>query len=236
MRQVTRKGLITVAAAGGVLATFSGGTAFADSGVQGTAGNSGGVLAGNNVQAPISVPVNVCGNTVTVLGALNPAAGTKCGGGGSTAVSGDAGESSGIGSGNNIQAPVDVPVNVCGNGINAVGGDNVATGDCGDDGTGTTPGNPGPDDPGPGDPGPDNPGGPGDNPGGPGDNPGGSGDNPGDSGDVTPASDVRTQSAPTGELAQTGAGEMIGVGVPLSAGLLVGGFVLYRRAARLAQR
>ncbi|SCK53929.1 chaplin [Streptomyces sp. WMMB 322] len=235
MRQVTRKGLITVAAAGGVLATFSGGTAFADSAVQGTAGNSGGVLSGNNVQAPISAPINVCGNTVTVLGALNSASGTSCGGGGSTSVSGSSGNSEGIGSGNNIQAPIDVPVNVCGNGINAVGEGSPASADCGGGAETTPPGDDGPDNPGPDDPGPDNPGP--DNPGpdnpGP-DNPGP--DNPGGSGDDTPTSDVRTQSEPMSELAQTGAGEMIGIGVPLSAGLLVGGFVLYRRAARLAQR
>ncbi|OEU89374.1 hypothetical protein DB35_20670 [Streptomyces abyssalis] len=237
MRQVTRKGLITVAAAGGVLATFSGGTAFADSATQGVAGNGSGVLAGNNVQAPISVPVNVCGNTVSVLGSLNSASGGSCGDSGSTRTSGTAGDSGGIGSGNNVQAPVDVPVNVCGNGISALGNSNSASGDCGGDSdvtppTDEEPENPGPEDPGPEDPGPDNPGpddpGP-ENPGGP--------DNPGGGNDVTPTSDVRTASEPiTGELAHTGAGEMIGIGAPLSAGLMIGGFVLYRRASRLARR
>jgi hypothetical protein len=65
----------------------------------------------------------------------------------------------------------------------------------------------------------------------------GSEDGPDGPPEIKPASDVRTQSTPaTGELAHTGAGEMVGIGAPLSAGLLIGGFVLYRRASRLAQR
>lgn len=235
MRQVTRKGLITVAAAGGVLATFSGGTAFADSAAQGAAGTSSGVLSGNNIQAPVNAPVNVCGNTVSIVGSLNPAVGSSCGDSGSTQTSGAAGNAEGIGSGNNVEAPINAPVNVCGNSISALGEDNSASGDCGG-GSDVTPPiedepeNPGPDEPGPDDPGPDNPG-----PDDPGtDNPGGGSD---DSSGVTPASDVRTQSEPvTGELAHTGAGDMIGIGAPLSAGLLIGGYVLYRRASRLARR
>ncbi|KMS78485.1 hypothetical protein ACH49_16000, partial [Streptomyces leeuwenhoekii] len=63
MRQVTRKGLMTMAAATGVLAA-AGGAAHADSGAHGSASGSPGVLSGNTVQAPVHVPVNVCGNTV----------------------------------------------------------------------------------------------------------------------------------------------------------------------------
>ncbi|WP_346428778.1 chaplin [Streptomyces sp. Z26] len=77
MRQVTKKGLITVAAAGGVLA-LSGGTAFADSGAQGAASDSPGVLSGNTIQLPVHVPVNLCGNTIDVVGLLNPAFGNTC--------------------------------------------------------------------------------------------------------------------------------------------------------------
>ncbi|AXK32243.1 DUF320 domain-containing protein [Streptomyces armeniacus] len=77
MRQVTKKGLITVAAAGGVLA-LSGGTAFADSGAQGGSANSPGVLSGNTVQLPVHLPVNACGNTVDIVGLLNPAFGNTC--------------------------------------------------------------------------------------------------------------------------------------------------------------
>ncbi|MCT2588740.1 chaplin [Streptomyces sp. N2-109] len=77
MRQVTKKGLITVAAAGGVLA-LSGGSAFADSTAEGGSAKSPGVLSGNTAQVPVHVPVNVCGNTVDVVGALNPTFGNKC--------------------------------------------------------------------------------------------------------------------------------------------------------------
>ncbi|MFB7636105.1 chaplin family protein [Streptomyces sp. NPDC056149] len=150
MRQVARKGLITMAAAGGVLA-MAAGYAHADSAAAGGAAHSPGVGSGNAVQAPIDVPVNVCGNTVDVVGVLNPAFGNKCanasgghhghgqhagqgrehdqggkhrrtagGHGGATAV-GRATNSPGIGSGNVVQAPIDVPVNVCGNSVDVVG-------------------------------------------------------------------------------------------------------------------
>ncbi|MER5862426.1 chaplin [Kitasatospora sp. NPDC002040] len=36
---------------------------------------SPGVLSGNNIQIPISIPINVCGNSVNVVGAGNPAGG-----------------------------------------------------------------------------------------------------------------------------------------------------------------
>nr|WP_263867763.1 chaplin [Streptomyces sp. H28] len=52
--------------------------AFADSGAQGAAIGSPGVLSGNVVQVPVHIPVNVCGNTVNVIGALNPAFGNAC--------------------------------------------------------------------------------------------------------------------------------------------------------------
>ncbi|MEU6526633.1 chaplin [Streptomyces sp. NPDC046924] len=54
------------------------GIAAANAGAQGTAVGSAGVLSGNAVQAPVHVPVNVCGNTVNVVGFLNPAAGNTC--------------------------------------------------------------------------------------------------------------------------------------------------------------
>ena len=44
----------------------------------GAAVKSPGVGSGNVVQVPVHVPVNVCGNTVSVIGALNPAFGNAC--------------------------------------------------------------------------------------------------------------------------------------------------------------
>jgi hypothetical protein len=87
MRQVTRKGLMTMAAAGGVLA-LSGGYAHADAGAAGDTSNSPGVLSGNSVKIPVDVPVNACGNSVSVVGLLNPAAGNACGNGSGNSASG----------------------------------------------------------------------------------------------------------------------------------------------------
>ncbi|WP_156727747.1 chaplin [Streptomyces apocyni] len=56
----------------------SAGVAVADAGAKGAAHNSPGVLSGNVVQVPVHVPVNVCGNTVNVIGLLNPAFGNTC--------------------------------------------------------------------------------------------------------------------------------------------------------------
>ncbi|MFJ5529120.1 chaplin [Streptomyces sp. NPDC093261] len=52
--------------------------AMADSGAEGTASTSPGVGSGNLVQVPVDIPINVCGNTVSVIGLLNPAAGNGC--------------------------------------------------------------------------------------------------------------------------------------------------------------
>ncbi|WP_405798323.1 chaplin family protein [Streptomyces sp. NBC_01506] len=77
MRELIGKGLLTAAAASSVL-TMSGGYAQAtDSGA--TAAGSPGLLSGNSVQAPVEVPVNVCGNTVNPVGVLNPSFGNGCG-------------------------------------------------------------------------------------------------------------------------------------------------------------
>ncbi|MGA5440893.1 chaplin ChpH [Streptomyces griseoincarnatus] len=72
------KKVVAVAAATGGLVLAGAGMAAADSGAQGAAVHSPGVLSGNVVQAPVHVPVNVCGNTISVIGLLNPAFGNTC--------------------------------------------------------------------------------------------------------------------------------------------------------------
>ncbi|MET8075634.1 chaplin [Streptomyces sp. NPDC005303] len=72
-----------VKAAGVVLGTgavmISGaGLAMADADATAAAVHSPGVLSGNVIQVPIHIPVNVCGNTVNVIGLLNPAFGNHC--------------------------------------------------------------------------------------------------------------------------------------------------------------
>ncbi|WP_030661735.1 chaplin [Streptomyces rimosus] len=287
MRQVGKKGLITMAAASGVLAVASG-YAHADSGAQGNAAHSPGVLAGNAGQIPVDIPVQACGNSANVVGLLNPAMGNGCGtdggahggrghgsrGQGGSGAQGSAQSSPGVASGNNVQAPIHAPVNACGNSVDVVGlGNPVNANGCTDnggstgDGTGTGTDHPAPHHPGP------------------------QGPRPSGGGPVTPAEDragepatpsqgqaphttdtagaeqVRgpraqmEETAPhtqivtppkqdkggeagqdkdgeageeAGNLAQTGAGAL-GVALPASAGLLIGGAVLYRRA-RSARR
>ncbi|MEU6255727.1 chaplin [Streptomyces sp. NPDC047043] len=137
MRRVTRNGVIAVAAASGAMAlTMPVTAAFAADGASadGATADSGGVLSGNTVQVPVHVPVNVCGNTVNVVGLLNPAAGNSCankGGGSSERGSeahGSGKDSPGIVSGNVVQVPVHAPVNVSGNTANVIGAGNAATG------------------------------------------------------------------------------------------------------------
>ncbi|MFG1807173.1 chaplin [Streptomyces sp. NPDC049040] len=72
------KKVVAAAVATGGLVLAGAGIAAADSGAQGAAVQSPGVLSGNAVQVPVHVPVNVCGNTVTVIGLLNSAFANTC--------------------------------------------------------------------------------------------------------------------------------------------------------------
>lgn len=217
MRELIGKGLLTAAAASSVLSMTGGYAAATDSGA--TAAGSPGLLSGNSVQAPVEVPVNVCGNTVNAAGVGNPAMGNSCGnssgahaappkhrpahhaqpvaprtepaahaapaketpaapsrtgdgrdtdassthgakprehGGGSapakdghhsdhgddggSSASGAATNSPGVLGGNLLQAPLDVPVNACGNTVDLVGLLNPAMGNgCANDSDGVVP-------------------------------------------------------------------------------------------------
>lgn len=72
------KKVVAVAAVTGGLALAGAGAAAADDGAVGVAKGSPGVLSGNNIQVPIKVPVNLCGNTINIIGLLNPAFGNTC--------------------------------------------------------------------------------------------------------------------------------------------------------------
>ncbi|MEV7994179.1 chaplin ChpG [Streptomyces sp. NPDC086077] len=71
------KGLVLTSVAAATAAGTAG-VAAADSGAQAAAAHSPGVLSGNVLQVPVHVPVNVCGNTVDIIGLLNPAFGNEC--------------------------------------------------------------------------------------------------------------------------------------------------------------
>ncbi|MFF5424914.1 MULTISPECIES: chaplin [unclassified Streptomyces] len=72
------KKVVAAAAATGGLVLAGAGMAVADAGAQGAALASPGIISGNVVQVPIHIPVNVCGNTVNIVGLLNPAFGNVC--------------------------------------------------------------------------------------------------------------------------------------------------------------
>ncbi|GGQ33955.1 chaplin [Streptomyces mutabilis] len=149
MRRVTRNGVLAVAASGALAVTMPGYAAFASDGAaaDGSAAGSPGLISGNTVQLPVDVPVNVCGNTLNVVGLLSPAAGNSCadsgergtagkgkyssegsGASGGAVAEGGAQDSPGVLSGNGVQLPVHLPVNVSGNSVNVVGIGNPAVG------------------------------------------------------------------------------------------------------------
>ncbi|GAA2237847.1 chaplin [Streptomyces nogalater] len=149
--------MFAVAAASGAMAValpVSAAFAADGAGARGTAAGSPGLVSGNGMQLPIDVPVNVCGDTVDIVGLLNPAAGDACantgktradgagrGGaqsGGASAHGGTA-DSPGVVSGNGIQLPVDLPVNITGTSVDLVGVGNPVFGDQSVDGPCDTP-------------------------------------------------------------------------------------------------
>ncbi|MER7750619.1 chaplin [Kitasatospora sp. NPDC097643] len=76
MRNLKKVAALSLAATGLVIGAAGG--AFASSGAEGVAAGSPGVLSGNQVQVPVHIPLNICGNTVNVIGLLNPAFGNHC--------------------------------------------------------------------------------------------------------------------------------------------------------------
>ncbi|MEU5047772.1 chaplin [Streptomyces griseorubiginosus] len=147
--------MIAVAAVSGAMAVTM--PAYAGSAADGTAAGSPGLVSGNVAQLPVHAPVNVCGNTVNVVGLLNPAAGNSCGNedsgggvagggasrdghrsvpvaGGATAgdgarAEGDTTDSPGVLAGNGVRLPVHLPVDLSGNSVNVVGVGNASVGD-----------------------------------------------------------------------------------------------------------
>lgn len=76
MSRITK--VAAVMAGTGALIAGGAGMASADAGAQSLATNSPGVGSGNSVQVPVHIPVNLCGNTVNVIGLLNPTFGNTC--------------------------------------------------------------------------------------------------------------------------------------------------------------
>lgn len=122
MHGIAKRGLALVAATTGIVL---GGAAIAsaDSGAVTNAhtSHSGGAVSGNVVQAPVNIPVNICGNSVEALAFKEVVHGTTCTNDKPGAVANaNTSWSGGIGSGNTVQVAGNVPVNVCGNTVAAL--------------------------------------------------------------------------------------------------------------------
>ncbi|MFE5817416.1 chaplin [Streptomyces sp. NPDC056479] len=75
MKKLKKAAAVTMVA-GGLLAAGAGMASATDGAhADGQAVGSPGVVSGNVVQAPVHIPVNVSGNSVNVVGILNPAFG-----------------------------------------------------------------------------------------------------------------------------------------------------------------
>ncbi|KOG17661.1 MULTISPECIES: chaplin [Streptomyces] len=74
MKNLKKAAALTMVA-GGIVAAGAGVASAHGAEASGKALNSPGVASGNLVQVPVHVPVNVSGNTVNVIGLLNPAFG-----------------------------------------------------------------------------------------------------------------------------------------------------------------
>ncbi|GAA2277354.1 small membrane protein [Streptomyces ruber] len=75
MKNLKQAAAVTLLAGG--LVTAVAGPASASSGADGATVHSPGVLAGNLVQVPVHIPVNVVGNGIKVVGVMNPSFGEK---------------------------------------------------------------------------------------------------------------------------------------------------------------
>ncbi|MFF2993643.1 chaplin [Streptomyces sp. NPDC057950] len=246
MKRVTRNGLIAAAAASGALAVTM--PAHADSAAHGGTAGSPGLISGDTIQLPVHVPVNACGNTVNVVGLLNPAAGNSCanvsdGGavrgsrGGSRAgghgpatagtrsgnvgahtdrasgaaaggalAQGSGKDSPGLLSGDGLQLPIDLPVNVSGNSVNVVGLGNASVGNTATNTSGGVPHQPAAPTP-----------------------------VPPAKAAVPEKAPYRAAEQPMASLAHTGADQTVPA-IAASAALLLGGAVLYRRFRPAALR
>jgi hypothetical protein len=73
-----RKRLTAAVGLAGAALLLCAGTASADPDPTGSAADSPGVLSGNVVQVPVDLDLNLCGNSIDVIGLLNPALGNQC--------------------------------------------------------------------------------------------------------------------------------------------------------------
>ncbi|MFK4071219.1 chaplin [Streptomyces sp. NPDC029674] len=73
------RSILTTAAFALVTVVGGAGAAVADPDpVNAEVSNNPGIISGNALQVPLDLGLNVCGDTINVLGALNPASNNEC--------------------------------------------------------------------------------------------------------------------------------------------------------------
>jgi small secreted domain DUF320 len=121
MRVVYNLGALT---AGALLATGAAGAAHADTSM--VSSDNVGVLNGTQALLPIQAPINLCGNAVAVAGVAN----AGCKGGSAASLDPEwtfdhfqmvSSDNAGIGNGTQVHAPIQAPVDVCGNAVAVAG-------------------------------------------------------------------------------------------------------------------
>ena len=128
-------------------ATGSGaGSAMLSPNATGTSSGNFGILGGNQVHAPVQVPISITGNSIGLLGTASAAShganGATAGGGAGAGAAGGTSDNFGIGSGNQVIPVLLIPIEVCGNGIAVLGtGDAACGAGAGNGGYGTGTGN-----------------------------------------------------------------------------------------------
>jgi ChpA-C len=135
-----------IGVAGEANATGAGSNWWTESGSAGVSQDSSknnGILNGSQAYVPVNVPINIVGNAVAVLGKATASGagsnGKKTESAMTESVSQDSSDNNGIGNGTQLYAPVDIPVNVCGNSL-ALLGSATAQAMCTNGGTGGTEG------------------------------------------------------------------------------------------------
>ncbi|MFC5721445.1 chaplin [Streptomyces gamaensis] len=76
MSRFTKATALTLAAGGAVMG--SAGSAVAAADAEGMVAGSPGILSGDAIQVPIHLPLNLCGNSIDIIGLLNPTFGNTC--------------------------------------------------------------------------------------------------------------------------------------------------------------
>ncbi|GAA4453232.1 chaplin [Phytohabitans houttuyneae] len=94
-------------------------------------GDNDGILNGNQVYVPVQIPINICGNGVGVLGVGAGISGACINGAAQDVDHKESsrtedtlqwsGDNDGILNGNQIYVPIQVPINICGNGVGVLG-------------------------------------------------------------------------------------------------------------------